>query len=100
MTKAFEDIVRIGLIEKLYYSKNDQEIEELKQKITRTLIRKEDSVRKYTDQELFLREDPISCHYFPYNMDLTGHQLICRQEFNELCLQIQDYQPFKTHTDF
>ena len=60
MTKAFEDIVRIGLIEKLYYSKNDQEIEELKQKITRTLIRKEDSVRKYTDQELFLREDPNS----------------------------------------
>ena len=100
MTKAFEDIVRIGLIEKLYQSNNDQEIEELRQKITKTLIRKEDSVRKYTDQELFLREDPNSCHYFPYNMDLTGHQLICRQQYHEIYLQVQDFEEFKTHTDF
>ena len=100
MTKAFEDIVRIGLIEKFYYSKNDQEIEELKQKITRTLIRKEDSVRKYTDQELFLREDPNSCHYFPYNMDLTGHQLICRQQYHEIYLQVQEFEEFQSYTDF
>ena len=100
MSKAFEDIVRKGLVEKLYHSKNDQEIEELKQKITRTLIRKEDSVRKYTDQELFLREDPNSCHYFPYNMDLTGHQLICRQQYHEIYLQVQEFEEFQSYTDF
>ena len=86
MTKAFEDIVRLGVIENLYHVKDEQEIEELKKKIIKALIWKEDTVRKYTDHELFLREDANSCHYFPFKMDLTGHQLICRQEYDEVYL--------------
>ena len=70
MTKAFEDIVRLGVIENLYHVKDEQEIEELKKKIIKALIWKEDTVRKYTDHELFLREDANSCHYFPFKMDL------------------------------
>ena len=100
MTKAFEEIVRSELIENLYHSKNEQEIEELKKKIIMALIWKEDSVRKYTDHELFLREDPNSCHYFPFKMDLTGHQLICRQEYHEVYLQVQDSLVFNCYKDF
>ena len=100
MTRAFEEIVTSGLIEKLYHVNNEQEIYELREKITRALIRKEDSVKIYTDHELFLREDPNSCHYFPYKMDLTGNQLICRQQYHEMYLQVQEFLEFNSHTDF
>ena len=94
MTIAFVSILNSNLIEKLIYSDN----EDIKKKISTALIRK-DKV-SYTDQELFLREDPNSCHYFPYKMDLTSDHLICRQEFDELCLQVQEFQNFKSHTEF
>ena len=100
MTKAFEDIVRLGVIENLYHVKDEQEIEELKKKIIKALIWKEDTVRKYTDHELFLREDANSCHYFPFKMDLTGHQLICRQEYDEVYLKVQESLVFSCHRDF
>jgi len=98
MSIAFEDILNTDLIDQLYY--NTKDVSEIKKKISSTLIRNENSVRNYTDHELFLREDPNSCHYFPYKMDLGTNHLICRHEFNELCLQIQDFQPFKDHKDF
>ena len=100
MTKLFDEIVKTALIEKLYLSNNVQEIEELVKKITRALILKENLFRKYTDQELFLREDPNSCHYFPYKFDLISNHLICRQEFDELSHQVQENLTFSSHTDF
>ena len=100
MTKAFEDIVNLGLIEKLYRTNNEQEFDKIKKIITRALIWKEDSLRKYTDQELFFREDPNSCHYFPYKMDLTSNHLMCRQQYHEMLLQVQEFLEFKSHTDF
>ena len=100
MTKLFDEIVKTALIEKLYLSNNVQEIEELVKKITRALILKENLFRKYTDQELLLREDPNSCHYFPFKCDLTSYHLICRQEFDEICLKVQEFQEFSNHMDF
>ena len=100
MTKAFEEIVYSALIEKLYHTNNKQEVEELVKKITRTLIWRDDSLRKYTDQELFLREDPNSCHYFPFKYDLTSNHLMCRQQYHEMLLQIQELEEFRSHTDF
>ena len=99
MSIAFENILNTtNLIEQLYT--NTKDLNENKEKISSTLIRNENSVRNYSDHELFLREDPNSCHYFPYKMDLESNHLICRQEFNELCLQIQDFEPFQNHQDF
>ena len=99
MSIAFENILNTtNLIEQLYT--NTKDLNENKEKISSTLIRYENSVRNYSDHELFLREDPNSCHYFPYKMDLESNHLICRQEFNELCLQIQDFEPFQNHQDF
>ena len=100
MTKAFEEIVNSALIEKLYHANNKEEIEDLVKKITRSLILKDDSLTKYTDHELFLREDPNSCHYFPYKYDLTSNHLMCRQQYHEMLLQIQELVDFKSHTDF
>ena len=100
MTKLFDEIVKTALIEKLYLSNNVQEIETLVKKITRALILKENLFRKYTDQELFLREDPNSCHYFPYKFDFISNHLICRQEFDELSHQVQENLTFSSHTDF
>ena len=85
MTKAFEEIVYSALIEKLYHTNNEQELDEIKKKITRTLIWKDDSLRKYTDYELFLREDPNSCHYFPYKTrwrhHMEGSSFLLRKPF-------------------
>ena len=53
MTKALEEIVNLGLIEKLYQTNNKEELDEIKKKITRALIWKDDSFRKCTDHELF-----------------------------------------------
>ena len=100
MTKALEEIVNLGLIEKLYQTNNKEELDEIKKKITRALIWKDDSFRKCTDHELFLREDPNSCHYFPYKMDLTSNHLVCRQQYDEMLLQVQEHVEFKSHTDF
>ena len=100
MTIAFEEIVNSALIEKLYHANNKQEIEELVKKITKALILKENVFRTYTDQELFLREDPSNCQYFPFKYDLTSNHLICRQEFDEICLKVQEFQEFSNHTDF
>ena len=100
MTKALEEIVNLGLIEKLYQTNNKEELDEIKKKITRALIWKDDSFRKCTDHELFLREDPNSCHYFPYKYDLTSNYLMCRQQYHEMLLQIQELAEFKSHTDF
>ena len=38
MTKALEEIVNLGLIEKLYQTNNKEELDEIKKKITRALI--------------------------------------------------------------
>ena len=100
MTLAFEEIVNLGLIEKLYLANNTQELDEIKKRITKSLIWKDDSLTKYTDHELFLREDPNSCHYFPYKYDLTSNHLMCRQQYHEMLLQIQELAEFKSHTDF
>ena len=100
MTKALEEIVNLGLIEKLYQTNNKEELDEIKKKITRALIWKDDSFRKCTDHELFLREDPNSCHYFPYKMDLTSNHLMCRQQYHEMLLQVQELVEFESHTDF
>ena len=100
MTIAFEEIVNSALIEKLYHANNKQEIEELVKKITKALILKENVFRTYTDQELFLREDPSNCQYFPFKYDLTSNHLICRQEFDEICLKVQELVKFKSLTDF
>ena len=100
MTLAFEEIVNLGLIEKLYLANNKQELDEIKKRITKSLIWKDDSLTKYTDHELFLREDPNSCHYFPYKYDLTSNHLMCRQQYHEMLLQIQELVEFKSHADF
>ena len=100
MTIAFEEIVNSALIEKLYHANNKQEIEELVKKITKALILKENVFRTYTDQELFLREDPSNCQYFPFKYDLTSNHLMCRQQYHEMLLQIQELEEFKSHTDF
>ena len=100
MTIAFENMVNSNLVSELFYSNIQQEYDKIKEKISLTLIRKDDSDRNWSDQKLFLREDPNSCHYFPYKFDLATDHMVCRQEYDELCLQIQEFQSFKTNTDF
>ena len=100
MTVAFESMVNSNLISKLFYSNTNKNFVEIKEKISLTLIRKDDSDRCWSDEKLFLREDPNSCHYFPFKFDLTSDHIVCRQEYDELCLQIQEFQSFKTHTEF
>ena len=80
-----------AIIEDLYYSTEFNKL-----KLTNALSRK--NVRKYTDQELFLREDPNSGHYFPFRMDLTSNQFMCRQEFD--AHQVQESLTFESQTDF
>ena len=89
MTVAFESIVNSNLVSKLFYSNTQQKFNEVKEKISLSLIRKDDSDRNWNDEKLFLREDPNSCHYFPFKFDLTSDHIVCRQEYDELCLQIQ-----------
>ena len=100
MTVAFEGMLNSMLIEKLFFTKNKQEFNEIIKIISTSLIEKKDLIRKYTDHELFLREDPNSSQYFPYKFDLINHHFICRQEFDELSLQVQENLTFKSHTDF
>ena len=100
MTLAFEEIVNSNLVSKLFYCSTLKKFDEIKKKISLTLIQKDDSVRKYTDHELFLREDPNSCYYFPYKMDLTSNHFMCRQQYHETLLQLQELEEFKSCTDF
>ena len=100
MTLAFEEIVNSNFVSKLFYCSSLQKFDEIKEKIGLTLIRKNELDRKYTDQELFLREDPNSCYYFPYKMDLTSNHIMCRQQYDEMLLQVQELVEFKSHTDF
>ena len=100
MSIAFDEIVNSNLVSELFHCHTNQKFAEIKNKITRTLIWKYDSLQKYTDHELFLREDPNSCYYFPYKMDLTSNHLMCRQQYHEMLLQLQELVEFKSHTDF
>ena len=100
MTLAFEEIVNSNFVSRLFYCSSLQKFDEIKEKIGLTLIRKNELDRKYTDQELFLREDPNSCYYFPYKMDLTSNHIMCRQQYDEMLLQVQELVEFKSHTDF
>ena len=100
MSIAFDEIVSSNLVSELFNCRTNPKFDELKNKITKTLIWKDDSLGKYTDHELFLREDPNSCYYFPYKMDLTSNHIMCRQQYHEMLLQIQELEEFKSHTDF
>ena len=100
MSIAFDEIVNSNLVSELFHCHTNQKFAEIKNKITRTLIWKYDSLQKYTDHELFLREDPNSCYYFPYKMDLTSNHLMCRQQYHEMLLQVQELVEFESHTDF
>ena len=100
MSIAFDEIVNSNLVSELFHCRTNQKFAEIKNKITRTLIWKYDSLQKYTDHELFLREDPNSCYYFPYKMDLTSNHLMCRQQYHEMLLKIQELVEFKSHKDF
>ena len=88
------------LIEKLYFSNNEKEFNAICDLITPSLIKKKEDLRKISDHDLFARENPHSPHYFPFKMDLTSHHFICRQEFDELSLQVQECPTFKGHKDF
>ena len=98
MYTAFEQIMNSQLIEKLFWSKSKHEFDHFTKMISMSLIQKKDSVRKYTDQELFMREDPNSCLYFPYELDLAGNQFICRKEFD--AVRLQEFKIFENKIDF